>query len=146
MKEKIDIHKMKTELIDELISKDISIINDYKSYSLSEAKDKLWHLIDSKGTNPNAVGNEIGINKAIYKATNSFNESKVSRDRLLAILIHIGCDIEQVNDMLVVFKYNKLYSKIVKDALIMNCILNKKTLIEINQYLHNNGENALISE
>ncbi|WP_423363511.1 hypothetical protein [Mycoplasma sp. P36-A1] len=59
----------------------------------------------------------------------------LSRDNLLVILIYLKADLKLINFMLNIFEMNILYSKLLKDALILYAIKYSFSLDDLNKLL-----------
>ena len=67
-----------------------------------------------------------------------------SRDRLLSLCIALGCSLDEIQEILKQFRYNRLYVKDRRDAVIMYGIEKQWDVTKLNDALYNAGEETLV--
>lgn len=74
------------------------------------------------------------------------NKKQMSRDKLLSLFITLGYPIAKTKQLLIRFGYNKLYTRNVRDFVILKGIQEQQNLNEINERLRKEALEPLCQE
>ena len=108
----------------------------------SNVSDALCELIDRKGLSKSAVLKKAEIND-IYGYQFFSGKRRPSRDKLIELCIGMELSLDEVQSLLKESGFPALYPKFKRDSIIINCICEKKSVVETNDLLFDYGENLL---
>lgn len=99
-----------------------------------QLKADLYNEIQEQGYSLNQIAKEAGLSPAHLSEFLS-DKKKMSRDKLLAVFIILKYDISRLNRQLTRFGYQRLYSRNLRDFLLLTSIRDGLSLDEINDRL-----------
>lgn len=108
----------------------------------SNVSDALCELVDKKGLSKSAVLKKAEIND-IYGYQIFSGKRRPSRDKLIELCIGMELSLDEVQSLLKGSGFPALYPKFKRDSIIINCICEKKSVVETNDLLFDYGENLL---
>lgn len=104
--------------------------------------DYLVQLLDEKGLVRSKVVGESGVGDTYgYQIFTGLRHP--GRDKLLQVLLPMGCTLQEVNRALQAGGHNELYPKNRRDAIIIFCIEHGCTLLRTNEELYRFGEETI---
>ena len=139
-------NKSTTELLKEL--ENFSNFKEYKkanndcmiSKSLSEY---LSDLITERNLTKADVIRKAELNENYAYQLFSGLKKAPQRDKLICLSIGMDLSVSETNSLLKLAGFSPLYPRIKRDSIIIINIKSRKSVIEINEALHEEGENTL---
>ena len=114
--------------------------SELRSESMSEL---LEFLLEQKGISKAALARRSATSEAYLHQVFSGRRSP-SRDRLLCLCLGLECDLLHVQELLRRCGYANLYERTRRDAVLLFCVLHRKSVFEANELLERYGEPLLI--
>lgn len=108
----------------------------------SSVHELLEFHINSKGLNRSEVIDKANLAKS-YGYQILQGKKNASRDKLLCLCFGMELNLSETNRVLKQAGLSALYPRVPKDAIIISCIEQKKTLMEANEKLDELGEKIL---
>lgn len=137
--------KSTKELMDELMKS--HNISDYlKTNSEHMISDELptylSNILEKKGLVKSAVIKKSELSEVMgYQIFSGIRNP--SRDSLICICVAMALDLDETQEILKIAGFASLYSKNKRDCIIINGIVNQKSVAQINESLYDNTENTL---
>ena len=108
-----------------------------------ELRELLAELIQKQGISKSELARRAHMSDVyLFQILNG--RRTPSRDRLLSLCIALGCSVNEVQEILKQFRYNRLYVKDRRDAVILYGIERKWDVAGLNDALYNAGEETLV--
>ena len=105
----------------------------------------LNQLLEQKGLKLASVIRESGLVKSyVHKIFNG--EKRPSRDKLIALAFGLHLNVEETQRMLKLGGCSELYARTKRDALILFCILRKKSIYDTDAALYKWGLDTLLPQ
>lgn len=139
----------KTEELDKLLNSITSLtdLENYLSDNLIPEFDSIseyfTYILEQKQLSKSEVIRESGIQRTYGYQIFSGVKQKPGRDKIIAISIAMGLNLEETNRGLSIAEESKLYSKNQRDAVIIYSIQNKLDIFKTNNTLYEYGLDAL---
>lgn len=108
----------------------------------SSVHELLEFHINSKGLNRSEVIDKANLAKS-YGYQILQGKKNASRDKLLCLCFGMELNLSETNRVLKQAGLSALYPRVPKDAIIISCIEQKKSLMEVNEKLDELGEKIL---
>lgn len=134
------------ELLDEI--KNAASIDEYMTANADTiSSEKVSKMLEDILAEKGLVKSEVIARSEIsqvyaYQIFSGVKESP-TRDKILALLIAMGLDLDKVQSFLKLSGYPFLYAKNKRDSIIIFCIEKHKNVIETNAELYAHGEDTL---
>ena len=137
--------KSTKELMDELMkSHNIGCyLKANSKYMISdELPAYLSNILERKGLVKSAVIKKSELSEVMgYQIFSGVR--KPSRDSLICICTAMGLNLDETQSLLKIAQFAQLYPKNKRDSIIIKGILTNQTVIQINEYLYDSGEDTL---
>ena len=137
--------KSTKELMDELMK--AHNIGDYlkanSEHLISgELPTYLSNILEKKGLVKSAVIKKSELSEVMgYQIFSGVR--KPSRDSLISVCVAMELDVDETQALLKAAQFAELYPKTKRDSIIINGIVNRKTVAQINEILYDNEEATL---
>lgn len=110
-----------------------------------QLKNELYNDIVKADYSINRIAVECGITPSQLSDFLN-NKKQMNRDKVLAVFITLGYDITKIKQFLIRLGYNELYTRNIRDFIILKGIQDKLTLDEINETLRKEALDSLCPE
>ena len=131
------------ELLDELLSSPDPVkFADKHKITQRSLPDYLQQLLDEKALRRPDVIRDANLD-ATYGYQIFMGQRNASREKLLALVFALKCNLREANRVLRAGGHSELYVKTRRDAIIIFCIEHGYTLMHANQELFRFGEEAI---
>ncbi len=100
-------------------------------------------LLERRGLSKAALARRSATSEVYLHQVFSGRRSP-SRDRLLCLCLGLECELRHVQELLRRCGYSMLYERDRRDAMLLYCVLHKKSVFETNELLDKFGEALLI--
>lgn len=140
------MQKSTTELLNELKNfdsfKEYEIIN--KNSMINKTLSQyLCDLLEEKHLKKSDVIRKGELNESYAYQMFSGVKSTPSKDKLICLSIGMDLSVDETNSLLKLAGLSPLYPRIKRDSIIIINMNNKKSVVEINEELYNEGEETL---
>lgn len=140
------MQKSTTELLNEL--KNFESFKEYEKINKNSMINKtlsqyLCDLLKEKHLKKSDVIRKGELNESYAYQMFSGVKSTPSKDKLICLSIGMDLSIDETNSLLKLAGLSPLYPRIKRDSIIIINMNNKKSVVEINEELYNEGEETL---
>lgn len=140
------MQKSTTELLNEL--KNFDSFKEYEKINKNSMINKtlsqyLCDLLEEKHLKKSDVIRKGELNESYAYQMFSGVKSTPSKDKLICLSIGMDLSIDETNSLLKLAGLSPLYPRIKRDSIIIINMNNKKSVVEINEELYNEGEETL---
>lgn len=140
------MQKSTTELLNEL--KNFDSFKEYekinKNYMINKTLSQyLCDLLEEKHLKKSDVIRKGELNESYAYQMFSGVKSTPSKDKLICLSIGMDLSVDETNSLLKLAGLSPLYPRIKRDSIIIINMNNKKSVVEINEELYNEGEETL---
>lgn len=140
------MQKSTTELLNEL--KNFDSFKEYEKINKNSMINKtlsqyLCDLLKEKHLKKSDVIRKGELNESYAYQMFSGVKSTPSKDKLICLSIGMDLSIDETNSLLKLAGLSPLYPRIKRDSIIIINMNNKKSVVEINEELYNEGEETL---
>lgn len=140
------MQKSTTELLNEL--KNFDSFKEYKKINKNSMINKtlsqyLCDLLEEKHLKKSDVIRKGELNESYAYQMFSGVKSTPSKDKLICLSIGMDLSVDETNSLLKLAGLSPLYPRIKRDSIIIINMNNKKSVVEINEELYNEGEETL---
>ena len=140
------MQKSTTELLNEL--KNFDSFKEYEKINKNSMINKtlsqyLCDLLEEKHLKKSDVIRKGELNESYAYQMFSGVKSTPSKDKLICLSIGMDLSVDETNSLLKLAGLSPLYPRIKRDSLIIINMNNKKSVVEINEELYNEGEETL---
>lgn len=140
------MQKSTTELLNEL--KNFDSFKEYEKINKNSMINKtlsqyLCDLIEEKHLKKSDVIRKGELNESYAYQMFSGVKSTPSKDKLICLSIGMDLSVDETNSLLKLAGLSPLYPRIKRDSIIIINMNNKKSVVEINEELYNEGEETL---
>ena len=140
------MQKSTTELLNEL--KNFDSFKEYEKINKNSMINKtlsqyLCDLLEEKHLKKSDVIRKGELNESYAYQMFSGVKSTPSKDKLICLSIGMDLSVDETNSLLKLAWLSPLYPSIKRDSIIIINMNNKKSVVEINEELYNEGEETL---
>lgn len=140
------MQKSTTELLNEL--KNFDSFKEYEKINKNSMTNKtlsqyLCDLLEEKHLKKSDVIRKGELNESYAYQMFSGVKSTPSKDKLICLSIGMDLSVDETNSLLKLAGLSPLYPRIKRDSIIIINMNNKKSVVEINEELYNEGEETL---
>lgn len=140
------MQKSTTELLNEL--KNFDSFKEYEKINKNSMINKtlsqyLCDLLEEKHLKKSDVIRKGELNESYAYQMFSGVKSTPSKDKLICLSIGMDLSVDETNSLLKLAGLSSLYPRIKRDSIIIINMNNKKSVVEINEELYNEGEETL---
>lgn len=140
------MQKSTTELLNEL--KNFDSFKEYEKINKNSMINKtlsqyLCDLLKEKHLKKSDVIRKGELNESYAYQMFSGVKSTPSKDKLICLSIGMDLSVDETNSLLKLAGLSPLYPRIKRDSIIIINMNNKKSVVEINEELYNEGEETL---
>lgn len=140
------MQKSTTELLNEL--KNFDSFKEYEKINKISMINKtlsqyLCDLLEEKHLKKSDVIRKGELNESYAYQMFSGVKSTPSKDKLIYLSIGMDLSVDETNSLLKLAGLSPLYPRIKRDSIIIINMNNKKSVVEINEELYNEGEETL---
>lgn len=140
------MQKSTTELLNEL--KNFESFKEYEKINKNSMINKtlsqyLCDLLEEKHLKKSDVIRKGELNESYAYQMFSGVKSTPSKDKLICLSIGMDLSVDETNSLLKLAGLSPLYPRIKRDSIIIINMNNKKSVVEINEELYNEGEETL---
>ena len=140
------MQKSTTELLNEL--KNFDSFKEYEKINKNSMINKtlsqyLCDLLEEKLLKKSDVIRKGELNESYAYQMFSGVKSTPSKDKLICLSIGMDLSVDETNSLLKLAGLSPLYPRIKRDSIIIINMNNKKSVVEINEELYNEGEETL---
>lgn len=140
------MQKSTTELLNEL--KNFDSFKEYKKINKNSMINKtlsqyLCDLLEEKHLKKSDVIRKGELNESYAYQMFSGVKSTPSKDKLICLSIGMDLSVDETNSLLKLAGLSPLYPRIKRDSIIIINMNSKKSVVEINEELYNEGEKTL---
>ncbi len=140
------MQKLTTELLNEL--KNFDSFKEYEKINKNSMINKtlsqyLCDLLEEKHLKKSDVIRKGELNESYAYQMFSGVKSTPSKDKLICLSIGMDLSVDETNSLLKLAGLSPLYPRIKRDSIIIINMNNKKSVVEINEELYNEGEETL---
>ena len=140
------MQKSTTELLNEL--KNFDSFKEYEKINKNSMINKtlsqyLCDLLEEKHLKKSDVIRKGELNESYAYQIFSGVKSTPSKDKLICLSIGMDLSVDETNSLLKLAGLSPLYPRIKRDSIIIINMNNKKSVVEINEELYNEGEETL---
>ena len=140
------MQKSTTELLNEL--KNFDSFKEYEKINKNSMINKtlsqyLCDLLEEKHLKKSDVIRKGELNESYAYQMFSGVKSTPSKDKLICLSIGMDLSVDETNNLLKLAGLSPLYPRIKRDSIIIINMNNKKSVVEINEELYNEGEETL---
>ena len=140
------MQKSTTELLNEL--KNFDSFKEYEKINENSMINKtlsqyLCDLLEEKHLKKSDVIRKGELNESYAYQMFSGVKSTPSKDKLICLSIGMDLSVDETNSLLKLAGLSPLYPRIKRDSIIIINMNNKKSVVEINEELYNEGEETL---
>lgn len=140
------MQKSTTELLNEL--KNFDSFKEYEKINKNSMINKtlsqyLCDLLEEKHLKKSDVIRKGELNEIYAYQMFSGVKSTPSKDKLICLSIGMDLSVDETNSLLKLAGLSPLYPRIKRDSIIIINMNNKKSVVEINEELYNEGEETL---
>ena len=140
------MQKSTTELLNEL--KNFDSFKEYEKINKNSMINKtlsqyLCDLLEEKHLKKSEVIRKGELNESYAYQMFSGVKSTPSKDKLICLSIGMDLSVDETNSLLKLAGLSPLYPRIKRDSIIIINMNNKKSVVEINEELYNEGEETL---
>lgn len=140
------MQKSTTELLNEL--KNFDSFKEYEKINKNSMINKtlsqyLCDLLEEKHLKKSDVIRKGELNECYAYQMFSGVKSTPSKDKLICLSIGMDLSVDETNSLLKLAGLSPLYPRIKRDSIIIINMNNKKSVVEINEELYNEGEETL---
>lgn len=140
------MQKSTTELLNEL--KNFDSFKEYEKINKNSMINKtlsqyLCDLLEEKHLKKSDVVRKGELNESYAYQMFSGVKSTPSKDKLICLSIGMDLSVDETNSLLKLAGLSPLYPRIKRDSIIIINMNNKKSVVEINEELYNEGEETL---
>lgn len=140
------MQKSTTELLNEL--KNFDSFKEYEKINKNSMINKtlsqyLCDLLEEKHLKKSDVIRKGELNESYAYQMFSGVKSTPSKDKLICLSIGMDLSVDETNSLLKLAELSPLYPRIKRDSIIIINMNNKKSVVEINEELYNEGEETL---
>ena len=140
------MQKSTTELLNEL--KNFDSFKEYEKINKNSMINKtlsqyLCDLLEEKHLKKSDVIRKGELNESYAYQMFSGVKSTPSKDKLICLSIGMDLSVDETNSLLKLAGLSPLYPRIKRDSIIIINMNNKKSVVEINVELYNEGEETL---
>lgn len=140
------MQKSTTELLNEL--KNFDSFKEYEKINKNSMINKtlsqyLCDLLEEKHLKKSDVIRKGELNESYAYQMFSGVKSTPSKDKLICLSIGMDLSVDETNSLLKLAGLSPLYPRIKRDSVIIINMNNKKSVVEINEELYNEGEETL---
>lgn len=140
------MQKSTTELLNEL--KNFDSFKEYEKINKISMINKtlsqyLCDLLEEKHLKKSDVIRKGELNESYAYQMFSSVKSTPSKDKLICLSIGMDLSVDETNSLLKLAGLSPLYPRIKRDSIIIINMNNKKSVVEINEELYNEGEETL---
>ena len=140
------MQKSTTELLNEL--KNFDSFKEYEKINKNSMINKtlsqyLCDLLEEKHLKKSDVIRKGELNESYACQMFSGVKSTPSKDKLICLSIGMDLSVDETNSLLKLAGLSPLYPRIKRDSIIIINMNNKKSVVEINEELYNEGEETL---
>lgn len=140
------MQKSTTELLNEL--KNFDSFKEYEKFNKNSMINKtlsqyLCDLLEEKHLKKSDVIRKGELNESYAYQMFSGVKSTPSKDKLICLSIGMDLSVDETNSLLKLAGLSPLYPRIKRDSIIIINMNNKKSVVEINEELYNEGEETL---
>lgn len=140
------MQKSTTELLNEL--KNFDSFKEYEKINKNSMINKtlsqyLCDLLEEKHLKKSDVIRKGELNESYAYQMFSGVKSTPSKDKLICLSIGMDLSVDETNSLLNLAGLSPLYPRIKRDSIIIINMNNKKSVVEINEELYNEGEETL---
>lgn len=140
------MQKSTTELLNEL--KNFDSFKEYEKINKNSMINKtlsqyLCDLLVEKHLKKSDVIRKGELNESYAYQMFSGVKSTPSKDKLICLSIGMDLSVDETNSLLKLAGLSPLYPRIKRDSIIIINMNNKKSVVEINEELYNEGEETL---
>lgn len=140
------MQKSTTELLNEL--KNFDSFKEYEKINKNSMINKtlsqyLCDLLEEKHLKKSNVIRKGELNESYAYQMFSGVKSTPSKDKLICLSIGMDLSVDETNSLLKLAGLSPLYPRIKRDSIIIINMNNKKSVVEINEELYNEGEETL---
>ncbi len=140
------MQKSTTELLNEL--KNFDSFKEYEKINKNSMINKtlsqyLCDLLEEKHLKKSDVIRKGELNESYAYQMFSGIKSTPSKDKLICLSIGMDLSVDETNSLLKLAGLSPLYPRIKRDSIIIINMNNKKSVVEINEELYNEGEETL---
>lgn len=140
------MQKSTTELLNEL--KNFDSFKEYEKINKNSMINKtlsqyLCDLLEEKHLKKSDVIRKGELNESYAYQMFSGVKSTPSKDKLICLSIGMDLSADETNSLLKLAGLSPLYPRIKRDSIIIINMNNKKSVVEINEELYNEGEETL---
>lgn len=140
------MQKSTTELLNEL--KNFDSFKEYEKINKISMINKtlsqyLCDLLEEKHLKKSDVIRKGELNESYAYQMFSGVKSTPSKDKLICLSIGMDLSVDETNSLLKLAGLSPLYPRIKRDSIIIINMNNKKSVVEINEELYNEGEETL---
>lgn len=140
------MQKSTTELLNEL--KNFDSFKEYEKINKNSMINKtlsqyLCDLLEEKHLKKSDVIRKGELNESYAYQMFSGVKSTPSKDKLICLSIGMDLSVDETNSLLKLAGLSPFYPRIKRDSIIIINMNNKKSVVEINEELYNEGEETL---
>lgn len=140
------MQKSTTELLNEL--KNFDSFKEYEKINKNSMINKtlsqyLCDLLEEKHLKKSDIIRKGELNESYAYQMFSGVKSTPSKDKLICLSIGMDLSVDETNSLLKLAGLSPLYPRIKRDSIIIINMNNKKSVVEINEELYNEGEETL---
>lgn len=140
------MQKSTTKLLNEL--KNFDSFKEYEKINKNSMINKtlsqyLCDLLEEKHLKKSDVIRKGELNESYAYQMFSGVKSTPSKDKLICLSIGMDLSVDETNSLLKLAGLSPLYPRIKRDSIIIINMNNKKSVVEINEELYNEGEETL---
>lgn len=140
------MQKSTTELLNEL--KNFDSFKEYEKINKNSMINKtlsqyLCDLLEEKHLKKSNVIRKGELNESYAYQMFSGVKSTPSKDKLICLSIGMDLSVDETNSLLKLAGLSPLYPRIKRDSIIIINMNSKKSVVEINEELYNEGEETL---
>ena len=140
------MQKSTTELLNEL--KNFDSFKEYEKINKNSMINKtlsqyLCDLLEEKHLKKSDVIRKGELNESYAYQMFSGVKSTPSKDKLICLSIGMDLSVDETNSLLKLAGLSPLYPRIKRNSIIIINMNNKKSVVEINEELYNEGEETL---
>lgn len=140
------MQKSTTELLNEL--KNFDSFKEYEKINKNSMINKtlsqyLCDLLEENHLKKSDVIRKGELNESYAYQMFSGVKSTPSKDKLICLSIGMDLSVDETNSLLKLAGLSPLYPRIKRDSIIIINMNNKKSVVEINEELYNEGEETL---
>lgn len=140
------MQKSTTELLNEL--KNFDSFKEYEKINKNSMINKtlsqyLCDLLEEKHLKKSDVIRKGELNESYAYQMFSGVKSTPSKDKLICLSIGMDLSVDETNSLLKLAGLSPLYPRIKRDSIIIINMNSKKSVVEINEELYNEGEKTL---